>query len=95
MYHEVLCRMMDLSRRFLSTFPRKLQTSLTGMCKTDREDYEKYWDDISPFIKFGCLKDEKFCDKMKDAVLFKDLDGQISDTERLRRSKWWRAERTR
>ena len=44
------------------------------MCKTKREDYEKYWDDISPFIKFGCLKDEKFCDKMKDAILFKNLD---------------------
>lgn len=46
------------------------------MCKTKREDYEKYWDSISPFIKFGCLKDEKFCDKMKDAVLFKDIDGK-------------------
>lgn len=44
------------------------------MCKTKREEYEKYWDSISPFIKFGCLKDEKFCDKMKDAILFKNLD---------------------
>ena len=44
------------------------------MCKTDKESYEKYWDDISPFIKFGCLKDEKFCDKMNDYILFKNLD---------------------
>jgi len=46
------------------------------MCKTDRESYEKYWDDISPFIKFGCLKDEKFCEKMYDYILFKDLDSK-------------------
>ena len=46
------------------------------MCKTDKENYEKYWDDISPFIKFGCLKDEKFCDKMSDYVLFKNLDNK-------------------
>ena len=44
------------------------------MCKTDKESYEKYWDDISPFIKFGCLKDEKFCDKMNDYILFKNLE---------------------
>lgn len=53
---------------------KKVADKLSGMCKTKREDYEKYWDNISPFIKFGCLKDEKFCDKMKDAVLFKNLD---------------------
>ena len=47
---------------------------LAGICKTDKESYEKYWDDISPFIKFGCLKDEKFCDKMNDYILFKNLD---------------------
>ena len=47
---------------------------LTGMCKTEKENYEKYWDDISPFIKFGCLKDEKFCDKMNDYILFKDIN---------------------
>ncbi len=41
------------------------------MCKTEKESYEKYWDDISPFIKFGCLKDTKFCDKMNDYILFK------------------------
>ncbi len=53
---------------------KKVADKLSGMCKTDRENYEKYWDDISPFIKFGCLKDEKFCEKMSDYVLFKNLD---------------------
>ena len=53
---------------------KKVADKLTGMCKTDRENYEKYWDDISPFIKFGCLKDEKFCEKVSDSLLFKDLD---------------------
>ena len=46
------------------------------MCKTEKEEYEKYWDDISPFIKFGCLKDGKFCEKMTDYILFKNLDGK-------------------
>lgn len=55
---------------------KKVADKLSGMCKTDRENYEKYWDDISPFIKFGCLKDEKFCDKMTDYILFKDIDGK-------------------
>ena len=53
---------------------KKVADKLTGMFKTDRESYEKYWDDISPFIKFGCLKDEKFCDKMSDYILFKNID---------------------
>ncbi|MEY8422546.1 molecular chaperone HtpG [Lachnospiraceae bacterium 38-14] len=53
---------------------KKVADKLTGMCKTDKEAYEKYWDDISPFIKFGCLKDEKFCDKMNDYILFKDIN---------------------
>ena len=53
---------------------KKVADKLSGMCKTDKENYEKYWDDISPFIKFGCLKDEKFCEKMSDYVLFKNLD---------------------
>ena len=53
---------------------KKVADKLTGMCKTDRESYEKYWDDINPFIKFGCLKDEKFCDKMSDYILFKNID---------------------
>lgn len=55
---------------------KKVADKLSGMCKTDKESYEKYWDDISPFIKFGCLKDEKFCDKMNDYILFKNLDGK-------------------
>ena len=55
---------------------KKVADKLSGMCKTDRENYEKYWDDISPFIKFGCIKDEKFCERMGDYILFKDLDGK-------------------
>ena len=55
---------------------KKIADKLTGMCKTDRENYEKYWDDISPFIKFGCLKDEKFRDKVEDYILYKDLDSK-------------------
>ena len=53
---------------------KKVADKLTGMCKTEKETYEKYWDDISPFLKFGCLKDEKFGDRMKDSMLFKNLD---------------------
>ena len=53
---------------------KKVADKLIGMCKTDKENYEKYWDDINPFIKFGCLKDTKFCDKMNDYILFKNLD---------------------
>ncbi len=52
---------------------KKVADKLSGMCKTDKENYEKYWDDISPFIKYGCLKDSKFCDKMNDYILFKDI----------------------
>ena len=55
---------------------KKVADKLSGMCKTDKENYEKYWDDISPFIKFGCLKDDKFCEKMTDYILFKNLDGK-------------------
>ena len=53
---------------------KKVADKLSGMCKTDKENYEKYWDDINPFIKFGCLKDEKFCEKMNDYILFKNLE---------------------
>ena len=62
---------------------KKVADKLSGMCKTDRESYEKYWDDISPFIKFGCLKDDKFCDKMTDYILFKDLDGKYQTLKDL------------
>ena len=55
---------------------KKVADKLSGMCKTEKEEYEKYWDDISPFIKFGCLKDDKFCEKMTDYILFKNLDGE-------------------
>ena len=55
---------------------KKVGDKLSGMYKTDKENYEKYWDDINPFIKFGCLKDEKFYDKMKDFIIFKNLDGK-------------------
>ena len=69
---------------------KKVADKLTGMCKTDRENYEKYWDDISPFIKFGCIKDDKFCDRMKDYILFKDLNGKyltLQDLVAERRKK--------
>ncbi len=52
---------------------KKVADKLSGMCKTDKENYEKYWDDISPFIKYGCLRDNKFCDRMNDYILFKDI----------------------
>ena len=55
---------------------KKVADRLSGMCKTQRDDYEKYWDDINPFIKFGCIKDEKFSNKMMDYILYKDLDGK-------------------
>ncbi|MBO7336318.1 MAG: molecular chaperone HtpG, partial [Lachnospiraceae bacterium] len=55
---------------------KKVADKLSGMFKTDRESYEKYWDDISPFIKYGCLKDDKFRDKIKDFILYKNLDGK-------------------
>lgn len=55
---------------------KKVADKLSGMCKTDRENYEKYWDDIAPFIKYGCLRDAKFCERMTDYILFKDLDGK-------------------
>ena len=55
---------------------KKVADKLVGMYKTDKENYEKYWDDISPFIKYGCLKDDKFRDKVKDYMIFKNLDGK-------------------
>ncbi|MBQ3851948.1 MAG: molecular chaperone HtpG [Lachnospiraceae bacterium] len=55
---------------------KKVAEKLSGMCKTDKEEYEKYWDDIAPFIKFGCLKDDKFCTKINDYILFKNIDGK-------------------
>ena len=62
---------------------KKVADKLIGMCKTEKEAYEKYWDDISPFIKFGCLKDEKFCDKMNDYILFKDINDKYQTLPEL------------
>ena len=59
---------------------KKVADKLAGMCKTDKENYDKYWDDISPFIKYGCLRDDKFCTRMTDYILFKDLDGKYLTT---------------
>ncbi|MCH5341437.1 MAG: molecular chaperone HtpG [Acetatifactor sp.] len=55
---------------------KKVADKLSGMCKTEKEEYDKYWDDISPFIKFGCLKDDKFCERMTNYILFKNLEGK-------------------
>ena len=55
---------------------KKVADKLSGMCKTEKEEYDKYWDDIAPFIKYGCLKDDKFCEKMTDYILFKNMDGK-------------------
>ena len=55
---------------------KKVADKLSGMCKTDRENYEKYWDDIAPFIKYGYIKDEKFAEKMGDYILYKNLEGK-------------------
>ena len=63
-------------RKISEYISKKVADKLSGMCKTEKEEYDKYWDDISPFIKFGCLKDDKFCEKMKDYILFKNLDGK-------------------
>ena len=62
---------------------KKVADKLIGMCKTEKEAYEKYWDDISPFIKFGCLRDEKFCDKMNDFILFKDINDKYQTLPEL------------
>ncbi len=62
---------------------KKVADKLIGMCKTEKDSYEKYWDDISPFIKFGCLKDEKFCDKMNDYILFKDINDKYQTLPEL------------
>jgi len=55
---------------------KKVADKLSGMCKTEKDEYDKYWDDISPFIKYGCLRDDKFCEKMTDYILFKNMDGK-------------------
>ena len=62
---------------------KKVADKLIGMCKTEKENYEKYWYDISPFIKYGCLKDTKFCDKMNDYILFKDINDKYQTLPEL------------
>jgi len=63
---------------------KKVAEKLSGMCKTERESYEKYWDDISPFIKYGVLRDSKFAEKMTDFILFKDLEGKYCTLPELK-----------
>ena len=63
-------------RKISDYITKKVAEKLSGMFKVDRESYEKYWDDISPFIKYGCIRDEKFGEKMKDSIIFKDLEGK-------------------
>ncbi len=63
-------------KKIANYITKKVAEKLSGMCKTDREAYEKYWDDISPFIKFGCVRDDKFSDKMKDYIIFKNMEGK-------------------
>lgn len=64
-------------RKISDYISKKVADKLSGLCKTDRENYEKYWEDIAPFIKYGCLKDNKFCDRMNDYILFKDIEGKF------------------
>ena len=66
---------------------KKVADKLSGMCKTDRENYEKYWDDISPFIKYGCIKESKFSDRMMDYILYKDIDGKYQTLKELLEEK--------
>ena len=67
---------------------KKVADKLSGMCKTDKESYEKYWDDINPFIKYGCLRDEKFAEKMNDYIIFKNIDNKyITLPEALEENK--------
>lgn len=62
---------------------KKVSDRLSGMCKTDRENYEKYWDDISPFIKYGCIRDSKFSERMMDYILYKDINGKYMTMQEL------------
>ncbi len=74
-------------RKISDYITKKVADKLTGMCKTDRESYEKYWDDISPFIKFGCIKDHKFGEKMGDYILYKDINGKYLTIQDLATKK--------
>jgi len=61
-------------RKISEYIAKKVADKLSGMCKTERDKYEKYWDDIAPFIKYGYLKDEKFGKKVEDYILFKNIN---------------------
>ena len=74
-------------RKISDYITKKVADKLTGMCKTDRENYEKYWDDINPFIKFGCIKDHKFGEKMGDYILYKDINGKYLTIQDLAAKK--------
>ena len=74
-------------RKISDYITKKVADKLAGMCKTDRESYEKYWDDISPFIKFGCIKDHKFGEKMGDYILYKDINGKYLTIQDLAAKK--------
>ena len=74
-------------RKISDYITKKVADKLNGMCKTDRESYEKYWDDISPFIKFGCIKDHKFGEKMGDYILYKDINGKYLTIQDLAAKK--------
>ena len=79
-------------KRISDYITKKVSDKLLGMFKTSREDYEKYWEDLSPFVKYGCLKDEKFGNKMKDAVLFKDLEGKYLTADEYIKVQYGEAE---
>ncbi len=75
-------------RKISDHITKKVADKLIGMCKNHREDYEKLWDDLSPFVKFGCLRDDKFNEKMKDYIIFKNLEGKyVSLAEYLEAAK--------
>ena len=84
---------LNVSRSFLQNdgyvnkisahITKKVAGKLTGMFNTEKETYCKYWDDINPFVKFGCLKDEKFFDKVKEAIVFKTTDGEYLTLEEM------------
>ena len=77
---------LNVSRSFLQNdgyvkkisnhITKKVADKLSGLFKNDRENYNKYWDDINVFIKYGCLRDEKFYEKIKDIIIYKNLDGK-------------------
>ena len=73
---------------------KKVADKLSGMCKTDRENYEKYWDDISPFIKYGCIRESKFSDRMMEFILYKDIDGKYHTMKELLEAEQGAEEKT-